>query len=414
MIRLLFPGLLGLSSLLLVGCDGSVAGPPTYQHASPVWVEVPPLAEARCTHAAVELPDGRVLVVGGARESSLGSAEIFDPAAGIWKHAAPMKQARAYPTATLLQDGRVLVAGGADLLPMAQPVYLDTAEIYDPAADVWTDAPKMARAHPAATATLLPSSGKVLVVGGRDKDQKSYLDIAELFDPAAGKWQLLAPTKQAQHAHRAVLLPDERVVLVGGYDAEGPLDSCEVFDPQVGSFQELPSMSLPRRGPAAALLPSGDILVAGGEQGAHQVARSVEILDPVSQTWALGRAMSDARTEAQMVVYEGGEAVVLGGHYFYTSVPNPPYSVLATVESRDPQDGTWSALPPMKTARSVFTATRLQGAVLVAGGLGDGQAPIGAAELFYRNGACASGLDCSPGKVCAPQGYCAEPLAVSP
>jgi hypothetical protein len=70
------------------------------------------LAEARESHTATSLPDGRVLVVGGAVGDDLASAEVWDPATASFGAAGSLAEAREFHTATLLPDGRVLVVGG--------------------------------------------------------------------------------------------------------------------------------------------------------------------------------------------------------------------------------------------------------------------------------------------------------------
>ena len=78
------------------------------------------MVEVRHTHTATLLPDGTVLVTGGdggmteAGETiNLASTELYDPASGTWTAAASMELARRWHSATLLPDGAVLVAGGA-------------------------------------------------------------------------------------------------------------------------------------------------------------------------------------------------------------------------------------------------------------------------------------------------------------
>jgi deoxycytidylate deaminase len=89
-------------------------------------------------------------------------------------------------TATLLPDGRVLVVGGNG----AGLTATTAAEVYDPAADRWqaTGAMSALRAHH--TATLLPD-GRVLAVGGLDPTDESFtiLATADIFDPTTNAWQ---------------------------------------------------------------------------------------------------------------------------------------------------------------------------------------------------------------------------------
>ena len=91
---------------------------------SPSWRQTAPMAFGRSQHNLVILPDGKVLVVGGAAEVSLVSthpvlpAEIWDPDTETWTQVAPMARPRMYHSiAILLPDGRVLAAGGGRLGP---------------------------------------------------------------------------------------------------------------------------------------------------------------------------------------------------------------------------------------------------------------------------------------------------------
>src|SRR5687768_3643919 len=74
------------------------------------------LGTARFDHTATLLPppDGRVLVVGGTNGTSLASAEIYDPVTATWSPTGSLATPRAGHRATLLPDGKVLVTGGAN------------------------------------------------------------------------------------------------------------------------------------------------------------------------------------------------------------------------------------------------------------------------------------------------------------
>ena len=58
----------------------------------------------------------------------LASAEVYDPIANNWTVLPDMSQPRNYHTASLLPDGSVLVAGGADI----SGIPTNTAELFHP------------------------------------------------------------------------------------------------------------------------------------------------------------------------------------------------------------------------------------------------------------------------------------------
>src|SRR5262249_49786454 len=116
-----------------------------------------PLHFARSEHAATELADGRVLVVGGGGAAAVTSAEIYDPGTQTWTVTrTPLKQGEYQPTVTLLSDGRVFVLGSGSS---------GNPELFDPATETWTLGPKINIPRSRRTATRL-HDGKVLVVGG--------------------------------------------------------------------------------------------------------------------------------------------------------------------------------------------------------------------------------------------------------
>jgi len=223
------------------------------------------------------LPSGKVLIVGGMEAqsaTSLASAELFDPATGTFSATAgPMAHGRVGHTATLLPDGRVLIAGGAD----TSYEYLDSAELYDPASNTFSAVPNpMIAKREGHTATLLPS-GKVLIVGGWGDSTSSY-DIAEIYDPAAvapaASFTATGPVVTLRYYHSAVLLPSGKVLIAGGNPAEGccmpgmSLHHAELYDPATGLFTATGGMYTGRENPTAILLnDSGQVLVMGGDDG---------------------------------------------------------------------------------------------------------------------------------------------------
>src|SRR5438046_1282177 len=141
------------------------------------------MAEARSSHVAVLLGDGRVLVIGGARSNNVvepavgGSAEIFDPVAGTWTLTGPLNVPRNSPAAVVLQDGRVLVAGGGD----RSGHMWSSAELFDPTSGTWTPTGTLSVGRQAPAGALLPD-GRVLLAGGTSEYPFPSLASAEVYD----------------------------------------------------------------------------------------------------------------------------------------------------------------------------------------------------------------------------------------
>src|SRR6266542_2727121 len=92
----------------------------------PSWVTTGSLGTARAHHTATLLPSGKVLVAGGYNRIWLNSAELYDPATGNWSNTGSLGTARDHHTATLLPSGKVLVAAGYN-----DSGFLSSAELYD-------------------------------------------------------------------------------------------------------------------------------------------------------------------------------------------------------------------------------------------------------------------------------------------
>jgi hypothetical protein len=103
--------------VLVAGGSGTGrASAELYDPRARTWTTTGNLVEARQLHTATLLPDGTVLVAGGAIGGfAVASAELYDLGGGLWVPTSSMNAVRSGHTATLLTDGRTLVVGGADL-----------------------------------------------------------------------------------------------------------------------------------------------------------------------------------------------------------------------------------------------------------------------------------------------------------
>src|SRR5882762_1595291 len=76
-----------------------------------------------------------------------------------------------------------------------------------------------------------------------------FLCAASLVQPCdatPGEWEYTGSLKTARSHHTATLLPDGRVLVVGGEHGQDPLASAELYDPATGTFSDTNSLSTAR------------------------------------------------------------------------------------------------------------------------------------------------------------------------
>ena len=254
------------------------------------WSEYEGMKTVRRGHFTLSLPDGKVAVVGGvgqtlgglgilANISAVGallSTEIYDPKTNRWSLASDMLEGHSGGLAVLLKDGRVLVAGGYN-----QGEALASSEVFDPNLGEWMRTASMARKTFANTATVL-SDGSVLFTGGfgMSRSKGGITPGSEVFDPKSNEWRRAPDTVHGRMGHTSTLLPDGRVITIGGATAEGPVNSGEYMEPETWMWSEITPMSVKRSQHTATLLADGRILVAGGA-----IQTTVEVYDPETDEW---------------------------------------------------------------------------------------------------------------------------------
>jgi hypothetical protein len=223
---------------------------------------------------ATLLSNGKVLVAGATsdgqdpRTSGRGLyAVVYDPGPGTFIATGKLKADRIWNTATLLPNGQVLIVGGADLGE-------ETAELYDPDGGTFSGTGSMASPRFHHTATLL-GDGRVLVAGGLYEDR---IASAELFDPATGTFVGTGSMATARFGHTATRLRNGKVLVAGGWAGSEIAASAELYDPDTGAFVAADTMTTARAGHTATLLSDGRVLMVGGTDDSGPLA-SAEIYE---------------------------------------------------------------------------------------------------------------------------------------
>src|SRR6266566_3132046 len=229
----------------------------------------------------------------------------------------------------------------------------------------YTGSLKTARFHH--TATLLPD-GRVLVVGG--EQAHTPLASAELYDPATGTWSATGSLNTARLSHTATLLPNGKVLVAGGGETDLYSASAELYNPATGSWSPTGSFDTGRIFHTATLLANGKVLVAGGRDPRLVELASADLYNPATGTWSATGSLNTARYDHTATLLRNGMVLVAGG--------NP--DELDSAELYDPATGTWSVTDSLNDGRADHVETLLpNGMVLVAGGT---NFEIDTAELY--------------------------------
>jgi hypothetical protein len=313
-------------------------------------------------HSATVDRDGNAVLIGGARGQGTLSAQIdrYDYRTGAFTRIGDLRFGRERHRAVLLADGRIFVTGGFI------GVGNGDSELVDPRTGTVTSAGAPVIRRLDHTATRL-RDGRVLIVGGVSAGEGAiggFSRSAELWDPATGQYRLLASRMSVGRAsHTATLLPNGKVLIVGGFSLEPGYTLAEVFDPAQETFSILRTTDNGVRGlHVTAALPDGSVLVAGGESEALEATATVRrFVGDTDGEQVLGNLLR-SRTFADAGVTRTGRVLIFGGEV------GDDNQVSATAESYTVANGA-GAIADLPQPRFGATVSMLpDGRALIAGG----------------------------------------------
>ncbi|MCY1042874.1 kelch-like protein [Corallococcus sp. bb12-1] len=180
--------------------------PELFDPTTQTWVPVASAAYAHNNHEAVLLPSGKVLILGGNLPS-----EFYDPSNNTWNGATGMTT-RTFTHAFLQPSGKVLLVGG----PLVA--------LYDPVLNVQTTVGNFTYDRASSSVVQL-ASGKLLLAGGN-----SLVGLTtEIFDPATGTVAFSTSMASNRYFMATTLLPNGKVLFVGGWDRDALVSVNQVL-----------------------------------------------------------------------------------------------------------------------------------------------------------------------------------------
>src|SRR5436309_250618 len=219
------------------------------------------------------------------------------------------------------------------------------------------------------TATRLPN-GKILIVGGENAN--GSVRDSEIFDPASKAFSAATGLLTARADHTATSLPDGRLLVIGGRASGRLLESTEFYDSETGTFASGPGLNQARAGHTATLLPDGRIVVVGGDADG-----SVEVFDPAAGEFhSIEARLAAPRRFHAAALLRDGVLLIAGG-------VAPDGTVLKSAELLETRDLSFLPISPSMLAARLRPSLRVlpDGKVQAIGG--DTEATM---ELFNPDG----------------------------
>ena len=195
--------------------------------------------------------------------------------------------------------------------------------------------------------------GKIYFVGGYAGNRENLL---ERYDPTSDSWETLAPMNEAREATTAIL--NGKIYAIGGRGSSGnPLSSVEIYDPVINSWSN--GVSLPSSVEFGAGVAVGKKLyLIGGANSSRASLNKVLCYDLSLNAWSQKTELPTARQAMQSTVF-GNRIWVIGGED-----TNPT----SKVESYDYSSDSWDTESSLNTSRAWPSAWVANGRIYVAGG----------------------------------------------
>jgi Domain of unknown function (DUF1929) len=268
-------------------------------------------------HVAL-MHDGRVLVVAGSAYA--GTTDHSNFRAGVWDPSTdavttqPISWDMFCNGMIVLPDGRPFIAGGN--LQYDPFKGLPNVSVFDPLSNSFSDLDSMHYARWYPTATLLPE-GRVLLFSGLDANGATTPTL-EIYTPGSG-W-----TQGFGAGWTPPLYPRMHVLPNGKLFYSGPSITSRFFDPGVLTWTTVANTNYAnsRTYGSSVLLPltiansyAAKVLIMGGGRPSTATTEIIDLSQP-KPAWHWGPNMSQPRIQMNAVILPDGKALAVGGSLY--------------------------------------------------------------------------------------------------
>lgn len=243
---------------------------------------------------------GKLYLIGGRR---INPVEVFDPATGIWTRKGATPIDLHHVQAVSLGDAIYLVGAFTGRYPNETPV--DRVIIYHPDEDRFEDGPMIPEARRRGAAGVAVHKGKIYLVGGSTHGHAyGFQPWLDRFDPATGKWTVLADAPRARDHFHAAVVGNKLYALGGrlteqrtGHVFDQTVAQSDVYDLRTGRWETIRGGDIPTpRAGTMAIAQGRHVVVIGGESGASATAHAdVEAFDTRTRRWTAWPSLNRGR-----------------------------------------------------------------------------------------------------------------------
>jgi N-acetylneuraminic acid mutarotase len=235
---------------------------------------------------------------------------------------------------------------------------------YDPTNDTWTTKTPMPTPRMISASGVV--NGKIYVIGGLVIAFDPAISTVQEYNPATDAWK----TKKSMPTKRlglGVSVVDGKIYAIGGMTSgtefwSGMHKTVEVYDPLTDTWSTKSDMPTARVWFSTSVV-DGKIYAIGGAPVTKNPLSIVEVYDPATDTWTTKTPMPTKRVAHAAAVVNGIIYVFGGGT---VSAEPGDYS---GVEAYDPTTDTWARKADMPQPRAFLSASVVGGKIYAIGGI---------------------------------------------
>jgi hypothetical protein len=262
---------------------GGVVNTEFFDWTTSTWTQGPDMINGRWYPTNVLMPDGTVLILSGfdsTGATNVHPMELYDPTTDtisvLPASANTPTLTDTYPRMHILPTGEIF-----------NSAQRSATQMYNPATQTWSFVSNSNfGTRQEGSSVLLPGLEKVLSAGGtHTQNAGGATNTAEIIDftQSNPQWAYTGSMTYARYNHNLVLLADGTVLAVGGNTSgiyTDPVEQAELYNPATGKWTVMASQQANRgHHSTALLLPNGTVMSAGSDSNTS-LDETVEIFSP--------------------------------------------------------------------------------------------------------------------------------------